>query len=168
MKAYRYNAKAREDRQFNNTGMEKNPNGLKYYSSNLEYVESYRYIYFEDGDVNYECDLEVVELSEGINLFDMASDFRTLNTYTSYINSQIGTQLADYSFFLSSAKTKKEVALWTKEIEALKGREVELVKALVSNEFQQLSDFDLQNALVAELKAQGFEGYRTANEIVLF
>ncbi|GAE83317.1 hypothetical protein [Bacteroides reticulotermitis] len=168
MKAYRYNAKAREDRQFNNTGVEKNPNGLKYYASNMKYVEAYKYIRFEDGDINYECDLEVVELSNAINLFDMTSNFRMLNTYSAYVNAQIGAQLADYKSFLASAKTKKEIALWNKEIEALNDREEELIKALISNEFQQLSDFNFQNVLVSELKAQGFEGYYTVNEIVLF
>ena len=42
MKAFRYNAPKREDRKFNTTGMEKNPNKLNYYASNLQYAEAYK------------------------------------------------------------------------------------------------------------------------------
>jgi len=58
--------------------------------------------------------------------------------------------------------------MWANQIEQLKNRENELISNLISNEFQPLSDFDRQNELVAELKALGFDGYTTNNEIAIF
>jgi len=50
----------------------------------------------------------------------------------------------------------------------LKNSEDELIANLFRNEFQELSDFERQNELVAELKALGFDGYTTKNEIAIF
>nr|DAE63562.1 MAG TPA: hypothetical protein [Caudoviricetes sp.] len=167
MKAFRYNAPKREDRKFNTTGMEKNPNKLNYYASNLQYAEVYKYICNEEGDVLYECELETVEIG-AVNLFDMAKLYHTTGVYKTYINDKIGRQLKDYSRFLLEAKTKKDKKLWTAQIENLFSREEEIVRSLIANEFQALSDFEYQNILVAELKSKRFDGYFTANEIVLF
>ena len=167
MKAFRYNAPKREDRKFNTTGMEKNPNKLNYYASNLQYAEAYKYICNEEGEVLYECELETVEIG-AVNLFDMAKLYHTTEVYKTYINDKIGRQLKDYSRFLLEAKTKKDKKLWTAQIENLSSREEEIVRSLIANEFQALSDFEYQNILVAELKSKRFDGYFTANEIVLF
>jgi len=167
MKAFRYNAPKREDRKFNTTGMEKNPNKLNYYASNLQYAEAYKYICNEEGDVLNECELETVEIG-AVNLFDMAELYHTTEVYKTYINDKIGRQLKDYSRFLLEAKTKKDKKLWTAQIENLSSREEEIVRSLIANEFQALSDFEYQNILVAELKSKRFDGYFTANEIVLF
>ena len=166
MKVYRYNTQKREDRKFNTTGMEKNPNKLNYYASNLQYAEAYKYIYNEEGDVLYECELETIEI-EDANLFDMAKLYHTTKSYKTYINDKIGSQLKDYSRFLLEAKTKKDKKLWASQIDNLSFREEEIIRSLVANEFQALSDFEYQNILVAELKSKGFDGYFTANEIVL-
>lgn len=58
--------------------------------------------------------------------------------------------------------------MWANQIEQLKNREEELISNLFCNEFQPLSDFERQNELVAELKALGFNGYTTNNEIAIF
>lgn len=167
MKAYRYNSEKREDRRFNGCGREKNPNAVKFYASNMAYADNYKFIHTEDGDVAYECTLEVVEI-ENANLFDMASNFSTLDTYKKYIDSQIGLQMRDYTRFMNEAKKASERKMWEKQIADLSNRENELVSNLISNEFQPLSDFELQNDLVAELKSLGFEGYTTKNEIAIF
>ncbi|MEG1684548.1 MAG: hypothetical protein RR319_01185 [Bacteroides sp.] len=167
MKAFRYNSKKREDRKFNTTGKEKNPNKLNYFASNMKYAEHYKYIYDETGELKYECELEIVDI-ENVNLFDMNKFYNTTKAYRVYIYDTISTQLKDYSRFLNEAKTKKDKKLWTMEIEKLSSREAELVSSLFSNEFQELSDFEYQNVLVAELKSKEFDGYFTANEIVLF
>lgn len=167
MKAFRYNSEKREDRKFNTTGIEKNPNRLSYYSSNLQYAEAYKYIYSESGDIQYECELETVEIGDA-KLFDMVKLYHTTKAYNTYINDEIGIQLKEYSRFLNEAKTKKDKKLWEMAIENLSSREEELVNSLFANEFQGLSDFEYQNILVAELKSKGFDGYFTVNEIVLF
>jgi Txe/YoeB family toxin of Txe-Axe toxin-antitoxin module len=76
--------------------------------------------------------------------------------------------MRDYTRFMNNAKKAKERKMWANQIEQLKNREQELVSNLISNEFQTLSDFERQNELVAELKALGFEGYNTNNEIAIF
>jgi hypothetical protein len=167
MKAYRYNSENRSDRKFNNCGKEKNPNAVKFYASNMEYANNYKFIYNEDGDVVSECTLEVVEI-ENVNLFDMANNFKSLATYNNYIASEIGTQFRDYTRFMNNAKKASERKMWANQIEQLKNRENELISNLISNEFQPLSDFERQNELVAELKALGFDGYTTHNEIAIF
>lgn len=167
MKAYRYNSENRSDRKFNNCGKEKNPNAVKFYASNMEYANNYKFIYNEDGDVVSECTLEVVEI-ENVNLFDMANNFKSLATYNNYIASEIGAQFRDYTRFMNNAKKASERKMWANQIEQLKNRENELISNLISNEFQPLSDFDRQNELVAELKALGFDGYTTHNEIAIF
>lgn len=167
MKAFRYNSKSREDRDFNNCGVEKNPNALSFYATNLDYAENYKYIYTEDGDVSYECSLEVVEL-DTTNIFDMCLNYASLKTFTNYINSQIEKQMNDYTDFMNNAKDAKTKKMWANQIAQLENREVELVAILKSSEFQPLSDFERQNELVSELVALGFKGYKTQNEIVIF
>jgi len=164
---YRYNSRNRSDRNFNNTGMEKNPNRVAFYATNLEYASNYQFVYTEDGDIDYECELEVKEVSVS-NLFDMNADYATLDTYKAYINSQIGLQLRDYTRFMNEAKKASDRKMWASQIEGLKNRENELVATLISNEFQTLSDYDLQNTLISELTEKGFNGYFTRNEIAIF
>lgn len=167
MKAFRYNSENRADRRYNTCGMEKNPNAVKFYASNMNYANNYKFIYNEDGEVVAECSLEVVDI-EGVNLFDMANNFKSLSTYNNYIASEIGAQFRDYTRFMNNAKKTSERKMWANQIEQLKNRENELISNLISNEFQTLSDFDRQNELVAELKTLGFDGYTTNNEIAIF
>lgn len=167
MNAYRYNAKSREDRKFNNCGTEKNPNGINFYASNLDYASKYKIVYFEDGSINYECELSTVELDIS-NLFDMASNFKTLASYRAYINNEIGQQMVDYSRNLNKATKLSEKKMWEKNISSLKDREAELIAALISNEFQSLSDFSNQQMLIDELQSLGFSGYTTLNEVAIF
>ena len=167
MKAFRYNSENRSDRKYNTCGMEKNPNAVKFYASNMDYANNYKFIYNEDGEAISECSLEVVEI-EGVNLFDMSNNFKSLSTYNNYIASEIGAQMRDYTLFMNNAKKASERKMWANQIEQLKNREQELISNLISNEFQTLSDFERQNELVAELKALGFNGYATNNEIAIF
>lgn len=159
MKVYRYNTE-RNNRAFNNTGEEKNPNMVKFYATNLDYVEKYN-------STDFDCTLEVSEVSTE-NLFDMANDFKTLNTYNKYIANEIGSQMRDYTRFMNEAKKVKERKMWANQIEQLKERENELISFLISTEFQSLSDFQLQNDLVAELTSKGYNGYITKNEVAIF
>jgi len=167
MKAFRYNSENRADRKYNNCGMEKNPNAVKFYASNMAYADNYKFIYNEDGEVVAECKLEVIEI-ENVNLFDMANNFKSLSTYKNYIAAEIGAQMRDYTRFMNNAKKASERKMWANQIEQLKNREEELISNLFCNEFQPLSDFERQNELVAELKALGFNGYTTNNEIAIF
>ena len=75
MKAYRYNAKKREDRKFNNCGEEKNPNNVQFYATNLTYADRYKNVTSECGEVLYECELEIADI-ENVNLFDMNANFQ--------------------------------------------------------------------------------------------
>lgn len=166
MKGYRYNAKQRTDRKFNTTGREKNPNNVRFFARSLEAAEEYRYVYSEDGDIIYECELQVEEV-EG-NFFDMEANFRSLDTYKNYINAEVGMQLRDYTEFLNNAKTQKQKKHWEAQIANLANRESELVDRLKAFNFQSLSDFEYQNTLIAELTAAGFDGYITRDEIAIF
>ena len=167
MKAYRYNTKNRTDRKFNNIGFEKNPNAVKFYARSMQYADNYKYVYTEDGDIDYECELEIVTVPT-VRLFDMNEAARTLSTYKNYVAKQVGRQFIDYTRFMNESKTARERKMWAAKLEELKGRENELWVALVNLEFQQLSDGEIQNELIAELKANGYEGYITRNEIAIF
>ena len=98
----------------------------------------------------------------------MSNNFKSLSTYNNYIASEIGAQKRDYTRFMNNAKKASERKMWAKQIDELKNREQELISNLFCNEFQPLSDFERQNELVAELKALGFDGYTTHNEIAIF
>lgn len=167
MKAFRYNAERRDDRVFNTCGREKNPNALNFYASNMAYAENYKYVYTTDGDVAYECSLEVVDV-DTTTLFDMTSNYAQLATYNNFIEESIAVQRKDYTDFLNKATKKSDKQLWTSMLAGLDNKKVELTATLVSQEFQGLSDFERQNELVAELKSLGFNGYTTKNEIVTF
>jgi len=167
MKAYRYNTEKREDRGYNRTGVEKNPNNVKFYAKTLEYADKYKYIYSDAGELVDECTMEVAEVDD-TNLFDMVNNFRELNSYKNYIFSTIELQKKDYTFFMNKAKKARERKMWASAIDNLKNREEELVKGLLNQEFQQLSDFEAQNELVSELKGLGYNGYKTTKEIALF
>ena len=167
MKAFRYNSEKRSDRKYNNCGKEKNPNAIKFYAKNMEYANKYKYIYNEDGEVIAECKLEVVEI-ENVNLFDMPNNFKTLSTYHNYIADEIEARKRDYTYYMNKAKKASDCKKWANRIEQLRNSEEELIANLFRNEFQELSDFERQNELVAELKALGFDGYTTKNEIAIF
>jgi hypothetical protein len=167
MKAYRYNTINRSDRKYNTCGSEKNPNGIRFYAKSLEYAENYKTIYNEQGYEIYDCELEVVEVNA--NLFDMESNFKSLNVFKQYISELVNKELNDYRKFEAEAKSVKEKKMWGNMIEhTVNSRESELVKNLKANEFQALSDFERQNDLIAELKGLGFDGYETKNEIAIF
>lgn len=168
MKLFRYNSKKREDRKFNTTGREKNPNNVKFYAKSLEYANKYKYVYYPDGDINYECELQVVNINDNVRLFDMNSNFMLIQTYRDYISDDIAPQLRDYTRFLKEATTKKEAKIWQDNLDKLKGREIERQSFLKSVEYQCLSDFEYQNTLVKELKELGYDGYYTDNEVALF
>lgn len=166
MKAYRYNTKKREDRKFNTSGREKNPNNIRFFARSLEAAEPYRIIRDEEGFEMYECELQV-ENTQG-RFFEMERDFSSLNTYKMYIDAEIGGQLRDYTEFRNAAKTAKERKHWDKMIAELSNREAELVAALQRTNFQFLSDGELQHTLISELKAAGFDGYITRDEVAIF
>ena len=166
MKAYRYNTKKREDRKFNTSGREKNPNNIRFFARSLESAEPYRIVRDEEGFELYECELQAEEI-EG-NFFDMEANFRSLNTYKNYINAEVGMQLRDYTEFRDAAKTAKDKKHWNKMIAELTGRENELIAALQKTNFQFLSDGENQSTLIAELKSAGFDGYITRDEIAIF
>lgn len=166
-KVFRYNTNKREDRKFNTTGEEKNPNNIGYYAKTMEYADKYKNIYDEDGELNYTAKLEE-KVIDTKNLFDMEKDFKELKTYRNFIDSQIEIQRRDYTIFLNKAKTAKEKKLWETQIKNLKNREKELTFRLQLTNFQSLSDFHLQNLLVEELKSKGFRGYETKYEFAIF
>lgn len=168
MKAYRYNSEKRSDRRYNNCGAEKNPQNVLFLAKNIEYSKKYQYIYDEDGTIAQECTLEVVEVADDAKLFDMGASFKELSTFNNYIAAEIGTQMRDYTRFMNESKNARERKMWVKAIANLEKREDELISTLKADEFQQLSDFSRQNELVAELKAAGFDGYVTKNEIAIF
>lgn len=166
MIAYRYNAKNRNDRNFNNCGREKNPNAVRFYASNMAYASKYQYIHDEEGNVVYECELEVTEVSG--NLFDMAAGYASLAAYRQLVDAELSTMHKEYSRLLASAKNAKERKMFESWIANIPGHEANIAMRLRSDEFQHLSDFELQNTLVAELKSMGFDGYFTKNEIAIF
>ena len=163
---YRYNAKDRKDRHFNNCSSEKNPNMVKFYARNMDYADKYRYIYDNDGDVWYECELEVVEI-EG-NFFNMVENFASLSAYRNYISEKVEEMRRGYTDSRDSSKTKKDKAMFQGFLDNLANEEANLIGYLHSSEFQALSDFARQNELIAELTAMGFDGYYTDNEIAVF
>lgn len=170
MKVYRYNAKERSHRHFNTTGKEKNPNRVKFYARSIDYAEKYKFIYTDDGDVWYECELEEVELDDNAKLFDLSSHFAETNAYKCYINDLLGKMTKDFSRYLLNAKKKRSKAMYARFLADIANgtAESEEVERLKRIEFQRLSDYQYQNVLVAELRDKGFQGYITANEIALF
>jgi N-methylhydantoinase B/oxoprolinase/acetone carboxylase alpha subunit len=167
MQVYRYNTANRADRKFNTTGIEKNPNAVKFYAKSIEEAQNYRYIYNEDGDIIAECTLEVATVDG--NFFDMAANFSSLNTYKKYVASIIEPQMIDYRNFLANATTAKARKMWEKNIAELEQSGIaDINRTLAAMEYQQLSDYDLQNDLIAELRALGFDGYTTKNEVAIF
>jgi hypothetical protein len=166
MKAYRYNTKKREDRKFNTSGREKNPNNIRFFARSLESAEPYRIIRDEEGFELYEGELQVEEV-EG-NFFDMEANFRSLDTYKNYISAEVGMQRRDYAEFRDAAKTAKDKKHWDKMIAELDNRENELIAALQKTNFQFLSDGENQSTLIPELTAAGFDGYITRDEIAIF
>jgi hypothetical protein len=167
MKAYRYNSIERSDRRFNTTGNEKNPNKVKFFAKSLEYANNYKTIFNEQGYELYDCELEVVEVNA--KLFNMESNFKSLNVYRNYISELVNKELNDYRKFEAEAKSVKERKMWANQIaHTVSCREAELTNSLKTDEFQELSDFERQNDLVAELKGLGFDGYETKNEIAIF
>lgn len=159
MKAFRYNAKDRKDRDFNNTGIEKNPNDLKFYGKSLEYCENYRFILDANGDVVYECNMEVVEI-ENKNLFDMEKNFEQLDVFQAFFQKRLNAIEENNAFMIRVEKRKPKKVDLKKEYQNAKN-------SASLFDFQFLSDGDIQNILVSELKALGFDGYETRNEIVL-
>ena len=167
MKVFRYNTNNRNARKFNTTGREKNPNAVKFYAKSIEEAEKYRYIYNEDGDIVGECTLETAT-ADG-NFFDMAANFATLDTYKQYVASIIEPQKKDYERFLAESTTAKERKMWEKNIAELEQSGIEDInRSLKMLEYQQLSDYEIQNNLIAELRAMGFDGYTTTNEVAVF
>lgn len=167
MKAYRYNTLKREDRKFNTCGAEKNPLAIKFYASNMDYADNYKFVFTQDGEINYECQLEIVEV-ETSNLFDMDINFTQLETYKNYTSELIGRQVGHYTEMMNKAKKVSERKFWGNFISDLTKNENQIIDSLKSKEFQDLSDFSNQLVLVAELKELGFAGYTTKNEIVIF
>jgi hypothetical protein len=155
MRAFRYNCKKREDRKFNTLGREKNPNGLKFYAKTMEYVNDYRFILDDNNEVAYECSLEIKEIVN-VNLFDMESNFADLSTFNLYVDQQVNIAQINAMFF-ARVSGKKQASVNVDQIKL----------SAKTMDFQNLSDFDIQNDLVAELKKLGFDGYETKNEIVL-
>lgn len=167
MKAYRYNTLKREDRKFNTCGAEKNPLNVKFYASNMDYANRYKFVYSDGGEIWYECQLEVTEV-ETSKLFDMDANFSTLSTYKNYAAELIGRQVAHYTEMANKAKLVRDRKMFLNFISNATKNETAIITSLKSQEFQTLSDFSNQLELVAELKALGFSGYTTKNEIAIF
>jgi len=168
MTLYRYNARERSHRKFNNFGKEKNPNNFKFYAKNMGYAEEYKFIY-SYGEIWYECELEVKEINkDDINLFNLSENFKETKAYKKYISDEYNVRLRDYTRFLNEATDNSSRKMWEDNIKELDNLEEELTEKLKKSEFQMLSDFDLQNVLLDELKSLGFNGYETKNEIALF
>jgi len=167
MTGYRYNAEKRTDRMFNTCGREKNPGAVKFYATNIAYAERYKDVYNEDGELLYTCSLEVTEIND-VTLFDMAANFSQLSTYKMFVTAHIAKITADYEKFIAQAKKASERKMWATKIKELANEEKNIVANLLRCEFQLLSDFELQNELVSELKAKGYDGYFTTNEIAIF
>ena len=167
MKLFRYNTINRKDRSFNNCGEEKNPNAVNFYASNVSYAERYKNVYNNCGEVVYECQLEVIELSDDLRLFDMNANYVTLSTYKKYVNSKIERMHSIYTRNLNEAKKSSERKMWQQFLDQLDVEAENITSSLISTEFQALSDFSLQNELVAELKSLGFDGYFTTNEVAI-
>lgn len=163
---YRYNAKDRKDRHFNNCSSEKNPNMVKFYARNMEYASKYNSIWTKEGYHVYDCELEVAEV-EG-NFFDMVENFASLSTYRNYISEKVEEMRRGYTDSRNSSKTKKDKEMFQGFLDNLVNEEANLVKHLHLSEFQPLSDFARQTELIAELTEMGFEGYYTNNEIAIF
>lgn len=166
MKAYRYNSKRREDRKFNRTGREKNPNNVKFYATSLKNAESYKEVYMNSGELDYVCDLEVVEIEA--NLFDMESGFESLEVYKLRKEENYNQMLNGYKEALNNAKTKKEKGYMIKAIEGLNDHSSYFSSQVKRTHFQMLSDFHYQDILIKELKEKGFNGYICEKEIALF
>ena len=168
MKGFRYNTKERTDRKFNTCGREKNPMKIRFFATSLENAEPYRYVYWPDGDIAYECELQIEEIDA--KLFDMEADFRSLESYRSYITEKLAEMRKDYVANEASATSEKMKKMWSEAIARIDDgtEEAALAERLQREAFQFLSDFDRQFSLVAELKAKGFEGYKTEKEIALF
>jgi hypothetical protein len=167
MQVFRYNARQRKDRKFNTCSREKNPMAVRFYATNMAYAERYRFVCNEEGEVIYECDLEVADV-DTTNLYDMASNYKSLATFRNFVAESNDIMLKDYTEFLNAAKTVKERKMWAKQIAQLESNDAYYVQQLRQQEFQQLSDFNRQCELVAELKAMGFDGYFTDNEVAVF
>lgn len=167
---YRYNTINRADRDYNNTGVEKNPNAIRFYAKTLEYANSYKDVYNKEGEFIYQCELQIEEVDTS-NLFDMNENFEELKTYKNFIESQISTMRNGYKRELERAKAnnnKRDVELFQGFLDGLVEEEKNIISRLKSSEFQSLSDFDLQNDLVAELTGLGYNGYHTNKEIAIF
>lgn len=164
MKAYRYEARNRADRKFNTCGREKNPNAVKFFASNLEYAQNYRFATCAETGERYECQL--IEAEIAVNLFDMQSGFRTLKAFAAFKAEQERISVENAKMLIKWEKKASE----RKKLQNIIENGVDLkVDAIVAcNEFQDLSDFEFQNILVAELKEMGFDGYYTKNEIAIF
>lgn len=163
---YRYNSKERSHRRFNCCGREKNPNQVRFFARTLEAAEPYRYIYYEDGDVWYECELEVVEI-EG-NFFNMEAEFSSLAAYKQYVASKIEAMRSNYIAERDNSKTAKRRKMFQNLIDGLVNEERSLICNLFFASFQQLSDFEHQHSLIAELRGMGYDGYFTKDEIAVF
>ena len=166
MKAFRYNTKKRDDRRFNNCGREKNPLAVKFYASNMKYADNYKSVYNRFGEFEYDCELEVAEI-ENINLFDMSAYYDRLTTFKNYFSACFSEQIAHMHWAIDNQKLKRD----RKALEAFYVKfpvDKTILSSLIQNEFQQLSDFDMQLILVDELRSMGFDGYFTKNEIAIF
>jgi hypothetical protein len=169
MKVFRYEAKNRTDRKYNNCGREKNPMQLKFWASNLDYAKKYQFIKDASGDVVYECELVTAEISADVKLFDMEVNFTTLKVYQDEVATQVASLRNIWAKEIEAAKTAKNRKFYQAKFD---GVELDVITSLNRSlnmlDFQTLSDFENQFVLVAELKARGFDGYKTKNEVVIF
>src|SRR5690554_2679504 len=101
-------------------------------------------------------------------LFDMTSNFERLKTFAQWLDNEVRVAKTGYEVLLSRATTKRDQELWTRELSKIDEYRSSRIRQLKLNEFQYLSDFDYQNALIAELTAMGYKGYFTEREIAIF
>lgn len=115
MIGFGYNTKERTDRKFNTCGREKNPTKIRFFSTSLENAEPYRYVYWPDGDIAYECELQTEEIDA--KLFDMEANFRSLARHLQILHHRKARRdeerlRCEHVFGFEGYKTEKEIALF--------------------------------------------------------
>ncbi len=84
---------------------------------------------------------------------------------------QTSTMRNGYKRELARAEAKnnkRDIALFKGFLDGLVEEEKNITFRLKNSEFQDLSDFDIQNDLISELTDLGYNGYHTNKEVAIF
>ncbi|MFV0468661.1 MAG: hypothetical protein ACK5MK_07015 [Dysgonomonas sp.] len=134
----------------------------------MEYAENYKYLYNKKGDIIEECTLEVDEIDES-QLFDMQANYIMLDAFKNYISETVASEYQSYLNHAENADTRSKRKMFLNFAnKTLKMRAKELEFYISKRQFQDISDFENQHRLVAEIKALGFSGYQTEKEVAIF